>query len=1011
MSHSAPQRGSFTFQDGRLKGLLPLVGRTRELAALESLLEVGRADGTSVVIVSGEGGVGKSRLAAEFGARAERRGWKVAYGRAFPVETGVPYAIFSDAFLPILREMDEDTLALLTRGGGEELRYLFPALGPQGVEGDAPAGEPEEVRTRLMWNFAEFLKNYAGRAPLLCILEDLQWADESSLQLLHFLARQSEHQPILILCTYNDSQRDLSVQLVRTERSLLSLGLGEIRRLEPLSLEQVTELICISFGIDAEVVREFAALLFGWTRGNPFFLEEILKSLIESGRLTSPSGAWIGWDVGEFRLPGSIRDAVLARIGSLSDRARSVADLTTVIGARASYPLLASVSGLPDDTLLEALQELRAHRILDERSEAGAVVYDFSHPLVRQTLYEELGLQRARMMHGAVAEAMERFYGDRAVTHADELASQFARTDAPGLRTKAAVYMAAAGRSALERRADHEAVSYLRAALERTEATGPDDVRIRGEVVPQLARANQHLGDFEAAGALWDVALEGVSEDAPEYVEFRRARGMCHFWCGRHDRAHAELASGLSAAERTENRAGAVRLRITRAHCLQELGRGREAMEELAPALPLAESLGKPALLARVHRALALLHVWTGPPARAVEHAQRAIELAKEVGDVSIEFWARWGLAVVTGMRGDTEQLARAVEEVNRLADTARSPVLRLWTADMAIELAYFHGEWDKGIAIGNKAIALARSLNQRSLLPRLLVWTSQIHLGRGQLDEAKKLVDEAVSVSGLDRPDAALDIHQVVPVYIGLAYYYVGLGDFRDAIAAAEKGRKIAEGTGYILWAMHRLLPILGEAYLWAGEIDRAEEIGRQMREHSRKVDHRLGHAWADTCEALVMWKRGKPAESIALMRKAAVALEEIPMMWDAARLRRQLAGRLADVGDAEGALVELRHVHDVFSRLGAADELEKTRMQFRAIGHRPPTRSVGNGMAGLTARELEVARLVAKRMSNKAIGKELGMSARTASTHLSNIYQKTAISSRGELADLIREHDDRSR
>jgi tetratricopeptide (TPR) repeat protein len=975
------------------------------------LLEAGRDDGTSVVIVSGEGGVGKSRLAQELGARAGRRGWKVAYGRAFPVETGVPYALFADAFLPILREMDPATLTLMTRGGADELRYLFPALGQRGLEAEAPAGEPEEVRTRLMWNFAEFLKSYASRSPLLCILEDLQWADESSLHLLHFLARQGQRQPILILCTYNDTQRDKSLQLIQTERSLVSLGVGEIRRLEPLTLDQVTELVCVAFGVDAEVVREFSALLFGWTRGNPFFLEEILKALIESGRLSSASGVWVGWDAAEFRLPGSIRDAVLARVGTLSENARSMADVAAIIGARANYALLASIGGLSESDLLEALEELRAHRILDERAEAETVVYDFTHPLVRQTLYDEFGLQRARVLHGQVAEAMERYYADHAIEHADELAFHFARTDTPTLRAKAAVYMAAAGRSALDRRADHEAVSYLRSALERTAERDGVGAGLRGEVMQQLARAHQHLGDFEAAGSLWSSALENVSADGPGRADLRRARGMCHFWCGRHAAAQLELEEGLATAERTADRAAAVRLRISKAHCLQELGRGKEALETLSQALPLAEALGEPGLLARVHRALALLYVWIGPPAESRAHAERAIALAQQVGDVSIEFWARWGLAVLDGMRGDTERMAASVEEVNDLAKSARSPVLRLWTADMAIELAYFRGEWDKGIAIGTKAIAIARSLNQRTLLPRLLVWTSQIYLGRGQLDEAKKLVDEAVSVSGLNRPGSMVDVHQVVPVYIGLAYYHVGVGDFHDAIAAAEKGLEIAEGTGYVLWAMHRLLPILGEACLWAGEIDRAEEIGKQMREHSRRIDHKLGHAWADGAQALVMWKRGNAKGSVALMRQAAAALEEIPMTWDAARLRRQLAGRLAEVGDVEEAIVELRHVHEVFSHLGASLELEKARMQFREIGQRPPPKAVATGLAGLTGRELEVARLVAKRRSNKAIGKDLDMAPRTASTHLSNIYQKLGISSRGELADLIREHDARVR
>jgi DNA-binding CsgD family transcriptional regulator len=289
-------------------------------------------------------------------------------------------------------------------------------------------------------------------------------------------------------------------------------------------------------------------------------------------------------------------------------------------------------------------------------------------------------------------------------------------------------------------------------------------------------------------------------------------------------------------------------------------------------------------------------------------------------------------------------------------------------------------------------------------------VWTSQIHLGRGQHEEARRLIDEAVEASGLGSPGATVDVHQVVPVYIGLAYYLVGIGDFEEAIAAAEKGFEIAEGTGYTLWAMHRLLPIMCEACLWAGEIDRAAEIGHLIREHSRRLDHKLGHAWADACEALVMWKRGDPGGSVNLMRKAIASLEEIPMLWDAARLRRQLAGRLSDVGRESEALDELKHVHEIFAKLGADLELEKARMQFRQIGQRPPPKGVGEGMAGLTARELEVARLVAQRKSNKAIGRELGMATRTASTHLSNIYQKLGIGSRGELADIIREHEERS-
>ena len=155
-------------------------------------------------------------------------------------------------------------------------------------------------------------------------------------------------------------------------------------------------------------------------------------------------------------------------------------------------------------------------------------------------------------------------------------------------------------------------------------------------------------------------------------------------------------------------------------------GRGAEALEDLQPALRLAEKIGDARLLARVHGALGALHIWIGPPEKADEHATQAIELAVEVGDLSIEFWARWGLVVLSSTQGHTEGMREKIAQVNDLADKARSPVLRLWTADLELELLYGQGEWDRGIAEGERAIAIARPLGQRGLMARILVWTAR---------------------------------------------------------------------------------------------------------------------------------------------------------------------------------------------------------------------------------------------------------------------------------------------
>ena len=234
-----------------------------------------------------------------------------------------------------------------------------------------------------------------------------------------------------------------------------------------------------------------------------------------------------------------------------------------------------------------------------------------------------------------------------------------------------------------------------------------------------------------------------------------------------------------------------------------------------------------------------------------------------------------------------------------------------------------------------------------------------------------------------------------------GLASYHLAIGEFDEAVRMAEAGLAIADRTGVAVWAVHRLLPVLAEAHLRRRDLDSARACGERLRRMAERMRHVLGIAYADATDAFLAWLEGNVETSAALLRKAADALEVAPWVPDAARTRRQLAGRLADLGDREGALRELRRVHDVFLTLGAQEELRLTRVQFHELDVRPPVRPSDPGAEGLTGREVEIIRLIALRKSNKAIGHALSISPRTVTTHLSNIYRKLAISSRGELAD----------
>ncbi|HVD04537.1 MAG TPA: BREX system ATP-binding domain-containing protein [Gemmatimonadaceae bacterium] len=990
----------------------PLVGRSEELTELAAALQSAAAGRGRTIFLVGEGGVGKTRLATAVAEHATKMGFAVAHGRAYPVETGVPYALFADALLPTLRALDPSTLTTLTRGGSAELTHLFPALATSSGTRtpDAARGDPAEFKSRLLWNFAQFLARYSARKPLLVVLENLQWADASSLELLHFVARQAANEKLTLLCTYNETERDQSAILAATERSLLALQAATVTRLRPLSEDETNELLQRTFNTGAATTSDFGRRLHSWTRGNPFFIEETLKAFVAEGALHEQHGRWVGWELEHFALPNSIRDALVGRFARLNIPARGVAEMAAVLGTRASLEALEQVAGMDRELLLGALSELRAERVLAESTDGEAVVDDFTHPLLQDVLYGELGIARARVLHERVAEALERHYGDGADAHADELALHFARAASPRLASRAVKYLATAGRHALEKHANREAANYLGAALEharRSPALLNDAAR--EALTEDLARARQRLGEYESAVGLWTQLRDDAERTGRggRVAAIERRLGLAAYWSGNFPEALAHFDAGLVSARAAGEAEVGARIALAKGVCLVEVGRRDEAEVEVRGALEAAEKIGSPALLARVHRALLLLYAWTGPADLAREHGTLAIGLARESGNRALEATVHWTLAMLGGLTGNSDEVARHLGEAIRLADELRSPLLRVWAAEIEIEYAAATGDWDAAIAISERTITLARALGQRALLPRVLVWSALVYFGRGEIERGKALVDEADTLAGGThggrRP---ADLHTRVPVLVGRAAYALATRDFKEAIHIGESALAIVDRTGYVVWAIHRLLPLVAEASLWANALHRAERLGERLRIESTRLGHKLGMAWADACDALVKLLQGDAAGAVTLLRDAAERLEAIPFVPDAARLRRQLARALTETDDREGAARELRRAHDVFARLGAQPELDATREQLRALGARPPARVSLRGAEGLTGRELEIVRLVASRKSNKEIGTALGISPRTVSTHLSNIFEKMSVTSRAELADVARQH-----
>ncbi|MGI9625717.1 MAG: helix-turn-helix transcriptional regulator [Longimicrobiales bacterium] len=990
---------------------LPLVGRSHDLAQLRTLL--GDAEQVEpLYMLTGESGVGKSRMAEAVLDEARRTGWSTVAGRAYPVEAGVPYAVFSDAFVPFLKGFDTAQLTVLTRGNDQELQRLFPALGTDPIEQE-PGADPSELRTRLFWSFAELLKRVGQRQPLLVVLEDLHWAAPSTLGLLHFLVRQLDDQPVRFLATYNTDYREDNEALIGLERSLLSLRQSRMHNLRALTAEDATELLSSVFGVQGEPASGFSRILYGWTKGNPYFIEQTLDQLLEAGRLYERDGVWLGWESRDFELPSTIREAVFTRLHDADEEAVDLAETLAAAGGRGAVSILARAAGLSSRQMVAATETLLRLRFIRETDpgDRSGVLVEFRHPLVREALYRRLSLTRRAALHGRMAEALESTHGPEAAERADELAYHFSRAGGGEPDQRALRYLIAAGHGALDRHADKEAATYLEEALVRLDDGMVDQQAGEGAFSREtlrasLARAHGRLGHYDEARSLWHSVLDTAldSGDPRAVGQAYRHLALLSYWAGDHREA-LEFYRHAVEAVAGEDPAIEARLHLAAGVAMQEVGRPAEAQELLQLALPLARTAGDESLLARVHRALALLHTWVGEADLARQHSHLALKLAKRSGDRLALFWARWGLSALEGLTGDTKAMHDLLTAARVDADELASPVLRLWVTELAVKYAWATGDWDGALAEGEAGISLAKSINQKVILSRLMVWTAVVYLGKGDLERASVLCEEAWTVSGADRTDPdVLQVHAVIPAHIGRTAWAMSAGNLSEAVQFGEAALQIASDSGYVTWVLD-LIPLLLEAYVRSDRLDEAAAAAKRIRTEADRMGHSLARAWATACEALVEWRGGSTDPAIDLLKGAAEALERIPIRYDAMRIRRQLAGRFAEVGRRDEALVQLRMAHDVFTSLGAEPELRSTREMFREVGSRPPSRSGGGAAGDLTAREVEIALLVAKRASNKSISKELGIAARTVTTHLSNIYRKLGVSSRGEVAEMVRD------
>jgi predicted ATPase len=482
------------------------VGREQELGLLTKALDQAIDGRGGLAMVAGEPGIGKTALCEELARLDGERGALVLVGHCY--EEGAlnpPYSAFVEALRAYVRQADPQELRAEVAEAGAALARILPDLSDQVPVAPGPDMSPDEERWRLLNAINEFLRAISQRRPVLLVLEDLHWADRGTLDALLHLVRNLEGARVLIVGTYRDMEVDRAHPLAAVLAELRRAGSFLRIHLTGLDAGEVHRLYEAIRG--NEVPRPQAELVHRQTEGNPLFVLEVLRFLVEEGFVVRDGGRYVYTSdrTPDSLLPEGLKDVLGRRLSRLSDQTNQMLSLAAVIGREFSFDVLRQVASFSEDELESALAEAVSRAIIEEHADVGAPIsYRFTHALIRQTLYDEIIAPRRNRWHVQVGRAIEELHSRQLEAHAIELAEHFSNASSPEELRKAVHYGELAAENALFVYAYADAAALLERCLAVQELLDPDDAAQRGRLL--LALGEALIGAGDAARVLSDVA-------------------------------------------------------------------------------------------------------------------------------------------------------------------------------------------------------------------------------------------------------------------------------------------------------------------------------------------------------------------------------------------------------------------------------------------------------------------------------------------------------------------------
>jgi class 3 adenylate cyclase/tetratricopeptide (TPR) repeat protein len=735
-----------------------LVGREEELAEATALWQRAAASEGQVLLVSGEPGVGKTRFVRELLGQAEASGATVLMGECY-AEGGAPYAPIAQMIRQALNEassgLSDFVMAdLLTLAPG--LRVRYPHI---------PSNPPLDAQTeleRVYDSVVELCMRLTARAPLVLFVDDAHWADPGTLFLLRHLARRGRatlHRAnlrFLLVLTYREVELDAARALHDVLLDLNRERLAARIKLARLSKPQTRDLLGVMFA--EEITPEFLDGIYRETEGNPFFVEEVCKALVESGKLYFADGRWRRPpNMAEMEIPQSVRVAIQARVGKLPELVQDVLRLAAILGRDFDFETLLRAGDQDEEALIEALEDAARAQLVEEVKGKAGEAYAFVHVLIPTTLRESMSGRRRRRLHKRVAQAIETLHPE----DYEALAHHFAAADESD---KAIEYSRRAAQRAERMYAYDAVLQHLRTALDLLEAGEKPELRC--ELLEQLADIHSFLHSgaqaiplYQEAIDLWDKAGDGDTWRAillrlhrkivEASVRMNRWADIQRF----EPDTRASVETGLKLAEGQPPQAETVRLltALSREAWVNRAPQDWDSAERYAQqAVKMAEGLDAPVELSNALNALTHVYGARGLFRERVQAQLRRLALSQDphFGDMQERINI---LSAVGSALDDVGEYAQAMPhllEAERLAGQVQDLDQLLSVLRAQSRCLYQMDRWDEVSAIEDKW----RALEKRYPNFFQLVWAScfqlslnaSVHARRGEFEQAAALREES---------------------------------------------------------------------------------------------------------------------------------------------------------------------------------------------------------------------------------------------------------------------------